>query len=65
MNISSCRGDYPYEYTLFFISNIFTSNARLKLTETQANAKLEAELLLFENVSSALFFKNNTTHSKK
>ena len=38
-------------YTLFFKSNTFISNARLKLAKNQANAKQypEAELLLFEN----------------
>ena len=56
-------------YTLFFISNTFISNARLKLAKNQANAKQhpEAELLLFENCShslSALLSKNNT-YSKK
>ena len=37
----------------FFISNTFISNARLKLTKNQANAKqhAEAELLLFGNYS--------------
>ena len=36
-------------YTLFYINNIFISNARLKLVKNQANAKqhLELELLLF------------------
>ena len=54
----------------FFISNSLKSNARLKLTENQANAKQhpEAELLLFENYShssSTLSSKNNRTYSKK
>ena len=37
-------------YTLFFISNTFISNARLKLAKNHANAKQhpEAELLLCE-----------------
>ena len=37
----------------FFISNIFISNARLKLAKNQANAKQhpKAELLLLENYS--------------
>ena len=36
---------------LFFISNSFISNSRLKLTKNQANAKQhpEAELLTYEN----------------
>ena len=43
----------PRQYTLFFISNTFTSNARLKLAKNQANAEQhpEAEILLFENYS--------------
>ena len=49
---------------LFFISNIFISNGRLKLAKNQANAKQqpEAELLLFRNYSyslSTLSSKNN------
>ena len=57
-------------YTLFFISNTFISNARLKLAENQASAKQhpEAELLLLENYShssSTLSPKNNRTYSKK
>ena len=53
-----------FEYTLFFISNTFIRNARLKLAKNQANAKQhpEAELLLFENYShslSMLSSKNN------
>ena len=56
-------------YTLFFKSNTFISNARLKLAKNQANAKEdpEAELLLFENYShssSMLSFKNNKTYFK-
>ena len=51
---------------LFFISNTFISNARLKLAENQANATQhpETEFLLFENYShssSTLSFKNNRT----
>ena len=43
--------DQIYQFTRFFISNTFTSNARLKLVKNQANAKQhpEAELWLFEN----------------
>ena len=56
-------------YTLFFKSNTFISNARLKLAKNQANAKEdpEAELLLFENYlrsSSMLSSKNNKTYFK-
>ena len=59
-----------FKYKLFLISNIFISNARLKLTKSQANAMQhpEAELLLFENYShfsSTLSSKNNGTYSKK
>ena len=48
----------------FFISNTFTSNARLKLAKILAKAKqnLEAELLQFENYSLSSFTfssKNN------
>ena len=44
------------EYKLFFISNTFISDARLKLVKNQAKAKQhsEAELLLFENYSLSL-----------
>ena len=57
-------------YTLFFISNNFISNARLKLAKNQAHVKQhpEAELWLFENYShslSTLSSKNNRTYSKK
>ena len=50
--------------------NTFISNARLKLTKNQANAKEhpEAELLLLENYSnssSKLSSKDNRTYSKK
>ena len=58
-------------YTLFFISNTFINNARLKLAKNQANAKQhsEAELWfwLFENYSHFSFTlssKNNRTYSK-
>ena len=55
---------------IFFISNIFISNAKLKLAKNQANAKQhpEAELLLLENYShssSTLSSKNNRIYSKK
>ena len=54
----------------FFISNIFMSNARLKLAKNQAKAKQhpKAELLLFENYSlssSTLSSKSNRRYSKK
>ena len=57
-------------YALFFISNTFTSNARLKLAKIQANAKQhpEAEPKLFENYShssSTLSSKNIRAYSKK
>ena len=55
---------------LFFISNTFMTNVRLKLAKSQANAKQhpEAKLLLFENYSyssSTISSKNNRTYSKK
>ena len=58
------------KYTLFFISNTFIFNARLKLAKNQANAKQqpEVELLLPKNYShssSTLSFKNNRTYSEK
>ena len=45
-----------HRYTLFFISNIFISNTRLKLAKNQANAKQhhETDFLLFENYSHSL-----------
>ena len=50
----------------FFVSNTFTSNARLKLAKNQANAKqnLEAELLTLEiySHSSSTLSSNNTGH---
>ena len=54
----------------FFISNTFISNASLKLTKNQTNAKQQpkGELLLFENYShspSTFASKNNRTYSKK
>ena len=41
----------PKQNTRFFITNTFISNARLKLSKNQANAKqhLDSELLVFEN----------------
>ena len=55
---------------VFFISSTFISNAMLKLTKNQANAKQhpEVELLLFENYShysSMLSSINNRRYSKK
>ena len=57
-------------YTLFYISNTFISNARLKLAKNLAKAKQhsEAELLLLENYSlssSMLSSKHNRRYSKK
>ena len=53
----------PLAYTLFYISNTLTSNARLKLAQNQANAKQhpETELLLFENYSH---FSSTLYHPK-
>ena len=56
--------------TLFFISDTFISNTRLKLGNYQAKAKqqLEPELLLFVNylISSFMLpFKANMRYSKK
>ena len=44
-------------YTLFFISNTFISNTRLKLAKNPADAKQnpEAELLVLENYSHSTF----------
>ena len=55
--------------TLFFISNTFISNTRLKLTKNQANAKQhpETEFLLFQNYSLSsytLSSKNKGTYCK-
>ena len=60
----------PTSYMLFFISNTFINNAKLKLAKQQAKAKqhLEAEPLLFENyslLSSKLSSKNSRRYSKK
>ena len=60
----------PTRYTLFFISNTFISNARLKLAKNQAKTTqhLEVELLLFENYllsSSKRSSKNIMRYSKK
>ena len=57
-------------FTIFFISNPFIINARLKSAKNHANAKQhpEAELLLFKNhacSSSKLLSKNNSTYSEK
>ena len=61
---------YKKSYTLFYISNTFISNARLKMAKIQENAKQhpEAELLLFENYSHSSYTiscRNNRTYSKK
>ena len=60
----------PTSYMLFFISNTFINNIKLKLAKNQAKAKqhTEAELLLFENyslLSSKLSSKNSRRYSKK
>ena len=54
----------------FFTRNTFMNNARLKLSENQANAKqhTEAEILLFENYSHSSYklpSKNIKIYSKK
>ena len=56
--------------SLFYISNIFISNTRLKLAKNQADAKQhpEAQLWLFENYShssSILSSKNKRTYILK
>ena len=58
------------KYTLFFISNTFIGNARLKMAKNLAKAKQqpETELLLFQNYSlfsSTLLSKNNRRYSRK
>ena len=58
-----------FDYTLFFVSITFISNAGLKLPKNQANVKQhpEAELWLFENYSLSSFTlscKNNKTYLK-
>ena len=60
----------PTNHMLFFISNTFTNNAKLKLTKNQAKAKQHpwTKLLLFENyslLSSKLSSKNSRRYSKK
>ena len=65
-----CQFHYVlYEYTLFFISKNFITNASLKLAKNQANAKQhsEAELLPFENYSqsSSTFFITFFIHHPK
>ena len=59
---SSADIDSPSnDTTRCFISNVFISNARLKLSKNQANAKQhpDAEILVFENYS------NKRKYSKK
>ena len=56
-------------HTLFFISNTFISNAKLKLLKNQAKAKQhpDAELSLFENYSLFSFTlssRNNMRYTK-
>ena len=57
-------------FNVFFISNTFISNARLKKAKNQANSKQHprVELLLYKDYShssSTLSSKNNMTYSKK
>ena len=49
----SCKDVKIKQYMLFFISNTFISNARVKLDKNQGNAKQSpgTELSLFENYS--------------
>ena len=59
----------PTSYMLFFITNNFINNAKLKLAKNQAKAKQhpEAKLSLFENyslLSSMLSSKNSSRYSK-
>ena len=61
---------FELKYAVFFISDAFISNIRLKSAKNQASAKQqsEAEFFLFENYShssSTLSSKNNRTCSKK
>ena len=51
---------------VFFVSNTFISNARLKLAKNQANAKQNpgAKLLLFENYAHSSS-KYSRTYSRK
>ena len=57
--------DVYYMNTRFFMSNTFTSNARLKLTKNQATANQHPEPLQFQNYSSTLKSKNNWCYFKK
>ena len=59
-----------FTYALFYISNTFLSNVRLKFAKNQAKAKQhpQTELLLFDNYllsSSMLSSKNNGRYSEK
>ena len=58
-----------YGIQVFFISNTFISDARLKLAKNQENAKQnpEAELLLFKNYShsSSTSSNNNRIYPEK
>ena len=58
-----------FKYTLFFISNTFISNARLKLEKNEANTKqhFEAEHSLFENysLSSSTWPSKNSKKCRK
>ena len=62
--------EIKHKWTLFYISNTFINNPRLKLIKNQAKVKQhpKAELLLFENYSLSSFTlssKNNRRYSKK
>ena len=54
-------------YTLFYISNTFISNARLKLATNQANAKQhpEAGVLKLFALFIHVIIQNKRTYSKK
>ena len=58
---------YVVHTFLFFISNTFISNVKLKLAKNQANAKHHCQLnfCCYSQSSFILSSKNNRTHSKK
>ena len=55
------------EYKVFFTSNPFIGNVRLKSAKNQTNVKQhrEAELLLFQNYTFFIHAENNRTYSKQ
>ena len=61
----------PTSYTLFFISNTFISNTRLRLAKNQAKAKQQSEAKMSFSVvnyslsSSKVSPKNSRRYSKK